>query len=60
MVNLSFGKTKDLLCIHKINMSTFMALSRERKAILKGKDKSHDGPIEFRAIIALLTFILMK
>lgn len=37
-----------------------MALSRECKAILKGKDKSHCGSIGFRAIIALLTFILMK
>lgn len=37
-----------------------MALSRECKAILKGKDKSHYGSIGFRAIIALLTFILMK
>lgn len=41
-------------------MSTFMALSKKCKAILKSQDKSHYGSNEFRMNIALLTFILMK
>lgn len=37
-----------------------MALGGECKAVLKGKDKSHYGPIGFGVITALLTFSLMK